>query len=124
MQLLMNKGITIVENIISAFLVGTVVAATMFSMVSAQRYTASANHHYQAINIVRDEMENILSGEVVISPGSSYARNVVIDNVINLPGVITVNYSGATFNVDVSATWTEGMWSNVASEERIVAFFP
>ncbi len=122
--MLTNKGLTITENLISVVLVGIIVAATLFSMVSAQRYIASANHHYQAINIARDELENIFSGEIVITPGSSYARSITIDNVTNLTGTITVDYSDTTLNMDILVTWIEGMWTNQASQETIVAFVP
>jgi Tfp pilus assembly protein PilV len=124
LQLTTNKGVTIVENIISIFLMGIIVTSTMFALVSTQRYITASNHHYQAINIARNELERIFSGDILIQPGNSYTQTVTIDNARSLTGTLNVNYSSVTSNVDVTVTWNENMWTNQASQEQIVAFLP
>jgi len=118
-QLYTNKGITLVENLISILLIGMVASTAMYSQVSSQKYLASAKHHYQAINLARDEMENITAGEIILDPGNTYTRNVVIDNETALIGVINVDYSDFS-NVEITVNWTDSIWTNIVSSETLI----
>lgn len=124
MQLFSNKGVTLIENVVAIAIMAIVIPATMLSHVSAQRNMTVSRHHYQAVNIARNELEQILSGEIIIVPGVSYTRSVSIDGTTGLNGNIVVNYPAATLNVDIVVSWVEAMWTDLDSQESLIAFVP
>ena len=115
--MLQGKGFTLMENVIAALLLGIIVTATIFSFATARMYAATARHHYQAINLARDQVEGIIAGEAA-SPGT-----VTIDSVPGLTGNLSVT-NPTTDSIDVTVTWTEDMFSDVAMSETIVLILP
>ncbi len=111
------RGFTLAENLIAVILLGIVIVAIVVSFASARMYTATATHHYQAINLARDQIEKILSGQAA-SEGV-----VTIDTATGLAGDLAVS-NPTTETLDVTVSWTEKMWADSDHSETIVFFLP
>ena len=107
------KGFTIFEVVVAIVLLGIAISATIFSLTAARMYSMSAKHHYEASNIARDEIEYIIAThDMSMSPSS-----VTLDG--QLYNVNPVLYGGNDY-VDVTVSWTEKMWVDVVTSEKIV----
>lgn len=113
----MQKGFTLLENVLAVFLLGIVITATIFSITTAKMYTTSSRHHTAALNLARAQIERILAGAAP-SPGP-----VTIDAVTGVTGTLSV--SNPTVNTaQVTVSWTEEMWGSVSKEETIIVYLP
>jgi len=113
------RGISLIESIIAVFLLAILITAAIFAFSAARFQVVAARHHYQAINLARDRIEDIISG------GSAAAGTtaVVIDPSAGLGGNLIVSYPIAD-RIDVTVTWNETLWVDIASAETIVMLMP
>ena len=120
---MVNKGFSLIENVVAIFLVGIVIAATIFSFATARMYAASARHHYQAVSIARDGIERITAGEDLVPETTASIATVIIDSDPILTGErkITPLFDQ---KVVVIVSWTEKMWGDIDKKEKIVLFLP
>ena len=113
------KGFSLVENLMAIVLLVIIIVACLNAAATARFYAMAARHHYQAMNLARDRVEDIISG------GSAAAgtQPVTIDPTTGLNGNLVVSYSSAGI-LDVTVTWMDGVWVNMAGSETIVMVLP
>ena len=94
---------------------GDKLQAVVFAFVSARMYTTASGHHIQAINIARLKVEDILVG------GDDTSGSIPPE--YGLTGFITITYPTSK-TMDVTVSWQETMWSNIAASETVVLRTP
>jgi Tfp pilus assembly protein PilV len=114
-----TRGISLIESLIAVFLIAILVVATYFALATARFQVSAARHHYQAVNLARDRIEDIISG----GDASAGTFAVMIDPATGLNGNLTVSYPVAG-TIDITVTWNEGVWVNIASAETLVMRMP
>jgi type II secretory pathway pseudopilin PulG len=77
-----NKGITLVESVVSAAIVGLGLACALWSFLFGRLFINTATHHTQAIKIAQARLENMkFNGyDIIIADGSLYDIPVTIDD--------------------------------------------
>ncbi|MEE8360073.1 MAG: prepilin-type N-terminal cleavage/methylation domain-containing protein [Candidatus Omnitrophota bacterium] len=113
------RGISLIECIIAIVILAIVITSAIFALSTARFQVTTARHHYQAINIARDRIEDIISG------GSAAAgvTPVVIDPSTGLGGNLTVSYPVAG-RIDITVDWDETLFSDTNFTETIVMLMP
>ncbi|MFH1753286.1 MAG: type II secretion system protein [Candidatus Omnitrophota bacterium] len=114
-----TKGISLIESIIATLLLAILIASAILAFSTARFQMAAARHHYQAINLARFRIEDILSG----ASAAAGTTPVVIDPATGLWGNLVVSYPAAG-RIDITVTWNEALWVNIASAETIVMLMP
>ncbi len=114
-----SKGISLVECIIAIAILAILIATALFAFSAARFQVVAARHHYQAINIARERIEDIISG----GSAAAVATPELIDPSTGLWGTITVSYP-AVDRIDITVAWTETLWGNIQSAETIVMLMP
>lgn len=124
-QLHTTKGVTIIENVVAITILALVIPALIIPHISAHRNTTVAFHHYQAVNIARNYLEQILSGAIILAPGASYTTTTINGLPIGLNGgTIAVDYDAATLNIHIVVNWVEKTWTDLDCQEGLIAFVP
>lgn len=114
-----SRGISLIENLIAILLLAIIVTSGFLALSSSRMYVLTARHHYQGINLARERLEDIISG----GDASLGVTAVAVDPATGLNGNLTVSYPVAG-TIDVSVTWNDGLWGNIASQETIVMRLP
>ncbi len=130
-----KKGVTLVEVIISAAILGIVIVSLLNVFVLSKVGSAKAKHRMKAMNLLRAEMEWIKAQDYSIVYdwiGSPRPDENNVDDTIGtdelLNDVITTSVETANNNlkVTVTITWDEKKWLGTGqqSEELVTLISP
>ena len=125
-KLLGKQGFTLIESLTAASLFVLAVTSMTSSFVAVRMHVTSARHHYQAMSVAREKMEDIIYAGISSGASPEADETVTIDVPSGLTGTQSVAYSpdpaGDDVTVTVKISWTETYGSGNQESETLVLF--